>query len=100
MKIQQTMHIMYRRDHMGEAEYMLHAYDMSGVSSLEYILVGTHDVEFEVPDDFNPTQLEVEQLRRQKDKIREDSLKAMDAIEDKIAKLLCLTYVPAEEEVQ
>lgn len=99
MKIQQTMHIMYRRDYMGEAEYKLHAYDMSGVGSLEYIRVGTHDVEFEVPDDFNPVQLEVEQLRRQKDKIREDSLKAMDAIEDKIAKLLCLTYVPAEEEV-
>lgn len=100
MKIQQTMHIMCRRDIFGEHEYKLHAYDMTGVSGLEYILVGTHDVEFEVPDDVNPVQLEVEQLRKQKDKIREDSVRAMELIDDKIAKLLCLTYVPAEEEVQ
>lgn len=95
MKHTQTLFIQGRRDYKDEMQYILLNVDMS---QFGYIQVGTLDVEFEVPDDFNPTQAEIEVLEKEKQRLRAElSVKLMN-IDDQISKLQCLTYIPAEVE--
>lgn len=95
MKHTTTMFIQGQRDYKGEMQYSLCGADLSAYG---YIQVGTLDVEFEVPDDFNPTQAEIEVLEKEKQRLRAElSVKLMN-IDDQISKLQCLTYIPAEVE--
>ena len=95
MKHTQTMYIQCQRDYKGEMQYTLCGADLSDYG---YVQVGTIDVEFEVPDDFNPTQAEIEVLEKEKKRLRAElSVKLMN-IDEQISKLQCLTYIPAEVE--
>lgn len=60
-----------------------------------YVLLGTADLEFEVPDNFNPLQSEISGLEKQLDMLAEKYHQNAAMIRDRISKLQCIENSPA-----
>jgi hypothetical protein len=91
MKHTAKMYVQGKRDYTNKMEYHLHSGDMTDYG---YVTVGTIEVEFEVPDDFNPVQAEIEMLKHAKAKVESEAMSKMRLIEDQIRNLQCLEYKP------
>ena len=91
MKHTAKMLVQGKRDYNNVMQYFLHSSDMTEYG---YVTVGTMDVEFEVPDDFNPVQAEIEMLKTVKAKIESDAMVKTHHIEEQIRNLQCLEYRP------
>ena len=89
MKLKATMLIQGKRNYMDQMEFFLHNTDMAAYG---YFTVAPLEVEFEVPDDFNPVQGEIALLQQTKEKINQEAMARMRLIEDQIRNLQCLTY--------
>lgn len=57
----------------------------------DLVVVGEHSFEVEVPDDFNPTPLQVAALQAQKKALRLKLADELRAIDERISKLTCIT---------
>ena len=57
----------------------------------DLVVVGEHSFEVEVPDDFNPTPLQVAALQAQKKALRLKLADELRVIDDRISKLTCIT---------
>ncbi|NSX14998.1 hypothetical protein HTY52_13020 [Cupriavidus taiwanensis] len=66
------------------------------MSQYGYVLIGPHTITFEVPDTFNPVAAEVEALKKQKDKLREEFNAHLARINDRITSLQAIEFSPAE----
>lgn len=60
-----------------------------------YALIGPHTITFEVPDSFNPVAAEVNALKKQKDKLREEFNAQVARINDRITSLQAIEFSPA-----
>lgn len=58
--------------------------------------VGPIQLDYEVPESYNPTRSQLAALEAQKAKIRTDYLNAVRQIEERISKLQALEFVEAE----
>ena len=67
------------------------------MSEYGYLLIGTVDVEvdYELPDDFNFTQLEIDNLKKEKKRIQAEANKKLVAIDEKIQSLQCIEHKEA-----
>lgn len=72
-----------------EGQYCIFNFDISGEG---YVLVGKQAIEFEVPDDFDPTPVKIAMLKAEEKKVREEFTKRIDQIKEEIGKLQALTY--------
>ena len=72
-----------------EAKYTLYPCDMSGTSP-DYVLIRKQTFEVEIPDDFDPRPLQVEALRKEKEKVMAEAQAKATNIEEQIQRLLCL----------
>lgn len=64
----------------------------------EHTLVGPLDVEYEIPDDFDPRPSQLAALQAKKQQIRAEFAKAVKDLDDQIASLLAIEMSPAVEE--
>lgn len=74
--------------------YAIYSGDMSGSSSasLTYAPIKPVEIEFEIPDDFDPRPAIVAGLREQKKSILADAHVKAVAIEERIQSILCLEF--------
>lgn len=56
------------------------------------VVVGEREFEIEVPDDFNPTPLQVAALEEQKRQLRLRLAKELASIDEQISKLTCIEH--------
>lgn len=61
-----------------------------------YLVLGRHEIEFDVPDDFDPKAAQIAVLENQANKVRAEFSKRTDEINDRISKLKALEYTPNE----
>jgi hypothetical protein len=91
MKHTQEVFVHYQKD----GDYVFRPYDSTPYNP-EYVLVNKQVIEFDVPDDFNPTPKLVENLEAIKAELHRQFAMKVNEINDQISKLQCLTYeVPA-----
>ena len=62
-----------------------------------YVLIGPHNIEFEIPADFNPVAAEVAALEKKLDTLNDEHQQKVAAIKSRIKDLQCIGYTPAEE---
>ena len=75
----------------GNEEYILFASDLTK-SGMGYVKVCETEVTFKTPDDFNPIAAQVEALKTEESKLREEFNERIDQIKEQISKLTCLEY--------
>lgn len=63
----------------------------------DYVIVGPHEIEFDVPDDFDFRPIRIAELERQKAEVKAKLAAELNRIDDDIQKLLAL---PGVKEVQ
>jgi hypothetical protein len=92
MKFTQRMyayHVKYDWHH--EVKGMLLSGPDSGDG--EHTLVGPVDIEYEIPDDFDPRPAQVAALQAQAEKLRAEFAKSITDINSRIAQLTAIEYV-------
>lgn len=67
------------------------------MTSQGYVLLGEAELVYEVPDDFNPLQSEINGLEKQLDLLAEQYHKNAATIRDRISNLQCIEHSPAGE---
>ena len=91
--MKQTMYVHASKKYDGTDEFDI---DMKICDMTEYgyILIGTVEVsaDFDIPDDFNFTQAEIDSLKTQKSKIQAEAQIKITQIEEQIQRLQCIEY--------
>ena len=94
--IKSTMFVHAEKAYNGEDEFILSilACDMSKYG---YVLLGAVEVsaDFDLPEDFNFTQAEIDSLRKEQKCIQAEAQKNITRIEEKIQSLLCIEHKAA-----
>lgn len=89
MKHTKEMYVFWREQYGMNDGFGVFPFDMS---SCGYVLVGKQQIEFEVPDDFNPVPIQVSMLEKEKEKAMEEYNERVFRINEQISKLQALTY--------
>ena len=89
MKHTKEMCIHWKQDYKGKDDFTVFPFDMS---SCGYVLVGKQQIEFEVPDDFNPVPVQVAMLEAEKEKAMQEFNIRVARINEQISKLQALPY--------
>ena len=90
MKVTIKGFINYRNDGWREGyDYRFHQCDMSEHG---YVTVMPHEIEVEVPDDFDPRQQQVAALEAEKQKARADFQRRVTEIDRQIQSLLAIEH--------
>ena len=93
MKVTIKGFINYKKDDWCEGnDYHFNKYDMTQHG---YINVMPHEIEIEVPDDFDPRPQQVAALEAEKQKARAEFQKRVTDIDKQIQSLLAIEYEPA-----
>ena len=94
--IKKTMFVHAEKAYFGEEEFKLSlmACDMSKYG---YIFIGEVEVSvnYDLPDNFNYTQAEIDSLRKEQKRIQAEAQKNITRIEEKIQSLLCIEHKAA-----
>lgn len=94
--MKQTMYVHASKKYNGTNEFDI---DMKVCDMTEYgyILIGTVEVsaDFDLPDDFNFTQAEIDSLKTQKSKIQAEAQMKITQIDEQIQRLQCIEYKDA-----
>ena len=72
--------------------FVAYPFDMSEHG---YVLLGIAELEYKVPDNFNPLQSEISGLEKQLDLLAEKYHQNAAAIRDRISNLQCIEHTPA-----
>lgn len=75
-------------------EYKFSWHSLKDMSICNYIYVMPHELEIDIPDDFNPIPDEIENYRKEQTRIRAEAEQKINMLEDQIGKLSCLEYKP------
>ena len=96
LKIKATAHIHYAKwDWKDEVRYLVCPYKLEDTTAIAYI--GEHEIEFEVPDDFDPRARQIAALEKKKQKAMADYQKTVTEINEQISKLQALEYTNAAQ---
>ena len=91
--IKKTMFVHAEKAYFGEEEFKLNlmACDMSKYG---YIFIGEVEVSvnYDLPDNFNYTQAEIDVLRKEQKRIQAEAQNNITRIEEKIQSLLCIEH--------
>ena len=94
--IKSTMFVHARKSYFGEEEFKLNlmACDMSNYG---YVCIGEVEVsvDYDLPDNFNYTQAEIDVLRKEQKRIQAEAQNNITRIEEKIQSLLCIEHKAA-----
>ena len=94
--IKSTMFVHAEKEYGGEEEFKLKllACDMSQYG---FILIGEVEVsvDYDLPDNFNYTQAEIDSLRKEQKRIQAEAQNNITRIEEKIQSLLCIEHKDA-----
>lgn len=90
MKHTKELFIHWKQGYKDTDEWSLFSVDMSEYG---YVLVGKQQIEFDVPDDFNPVPIQVAMLKAEKEKAMEEFNLRVARINEQISKLTCLEFV-------
>ena len=94
--IKKTMFVHAEKAYFGEEEFNLSllACDMSQYG---FILIGEVEVsvDYDLPDNFNFTQAEIDVLRKEQKRIQAEAQNNITRIEEKIQSLLCIEHKAA-----
>ena len=90
-KIEMCVH--WRTTSSGKEEFALWCTDMSKVGGYG-VMVNKQAVEFDVPDDFDPTGKQIAALKEEEAELRKQFAMRLDSIKEQISKLQALTYEP------
>ena len=93
--IKQNLFVHAEKDHeTGGHELVLHYSDMSQYG---YIFIGEVEVsvDYDLPDNFNYTQAEIDVLRKEQKRIHAEAQNKITRIEEKIQSLLCIEHKAA-----
>lgn len=87
------MYVQASKDFLGNISVNMHTCDMSeyGYIHIEKIQV---TAEYDLPDDFNFTQAEIDSLIKQKQKIQAEAQVQITRIDEQIQSLQCIEYKP------
>ena len=91
MKVKITTHIYYNKyPWENEAEFEVFSFKMDDSDHRTYVC--TNEIEFNVPDDYDPRFQQIAALEKQKQKVMADFQKTVDKINDRISKLQAIEY--------
>lgn len=91
MKIKITAHIYYNKyswEDKGEFEVFSFKFDDDDHRTY----VGEQEIEFDVPDNYDPRAQQIAALEKRKQKVMADFQKSVDDINDRISKLQALEF--------
>jgi hypothetical protein len=83
----------YKPSYHDTPSYGFYESDMSSISP-DYVPMFEHSFEVEIPDNFDPTPLQIAALRKHKEKILADAHVQANNLEEQIQRLLCLEHKP------
>ena len=89
MKHTKEMFVHWQKRYGDDDGFGVFPFDMS---SCGYVLVGKQQIEFEVPDDFNPVPIQVAMLEKEKEKAMNEYNERVFRINEQISKLTCLEF--------
>lgn len=91
MKIKIMAHVHYRKfEWEKEGTYRIASFKMDDTEDCTY--VGQQEVEFEAPENYDPTAQKIAALQALKQKAQDDFAKSIYQINEKISKLQALEY--------
>ena len=91
MKVKTTAHI-YHSQYSWEKEARFQIFSLKIDDTDHMTYVGTHEIEIEVPDGYDPTAQKVAALQKEKQKAQEEFAKKVANINERISKLQALEY--------
>jgi hypothetical protein len=96
LKIKTTIHIHYQKwDFEDQGEYIIYSHKFEDT---EYrVHIAEHEIEIEVPDNFDPRAQQIAALEQQKQKVMAEYSVAVEDINEKINKLQALEYKDVED---
>jgi hypothetical protein len=74
-------------------QFRLWPQDMSSCGP-EYVPIQPHEMEVEIPDDFDPRPKQVEILRQKKKEVLAAAQEKVNNLEEQIQRLLCIEFKP------
>jgi len=86
-----TVHVHYYKDYSGKDAFSVASFDQSKYTN-EYIHIGTTELVYLIPEEFNPTALQVSALEREKIKVINQFQARIKEIEDQISKLTAIEH--------
>lgn len=89
MKVKKEFYLINERNYNGSTEFWLYPFEMRGEG---YVTVGKQEVEFEVPDNFDPRPGQIAALEEQRRKAMADYQSLMNIIDGKIARLTAIEH--------
>ena len=94
--IKKTMFVHAQKSYFGEEEFMLNLMSCD-MSQFGYIFIGEVEVSvnYDLPDNFNYTQAEIDVLRKEQKRIQAEAQNKITRIEEKIQSLLCIEHKAA-----
>ena len=92
MKTISMQMFVYFQKYSWEAEGKYEAYSFKAPDTESLSFVGQKDVEFEVPENYDPTAQKIAALEAEKERARVEFTKSVAAINDRITKLQALEF--------
>lgn len=94
-KIKQTAFVHAEKDHETRGHKLVLYY--SDMSKYGYIFIGEVEVsvDYDLPDNFNYTQAEIDSLRKEQKRIQAEAQNNITRIEEQIQSLLCIEHKAA-----
>jgi len=91
--IKSTMFVHAQKEYGGEEEFKLNLLSCD-MSQYGYILIGEVEVsvDYDLPDNLNITQLEIDSLRKAQKRIQAEAQNNITRIEEQIQSLLCIEH--------
>ena len=91
MKIKTTVHIHYEQHEWEDkGNYLICSVKFDDTSYRAYVC--EHEIEIEVPNNFDPRAQQIEALEKQRQKVMADYQKTVTEINNRISKLQALEY--------
>lgn len=91
MKVKIKGYVTHTKYKWDEApQYTFHGFDPSDYLGDESVVVMQHEIEIEIPDDFDPRPGQIAALKAQKERAQAEFAKRVTEIDEKINSLLAL----------
>lgn len=95
MKVNLTLYVHSSVNSWDENKFCVFSFDATKLNT-GYLLVGTMEVEYEVPADWNPTAAEVLALEAEKRRLSDEFNAKVRTINDRLSKLQAIEFNPSE----
>lgn len=90
VKVKSNLHY-YKSKWADKPSYSLHDGDLSKASP-DFVVIKAVELEFDIPDDFDPVPKQIESLKAKKQEVMADTQMKLNQLDEQIQRLLCIEH--------